>query len=245
MIKTIQRIPSQTEALQAIASFLEEHTRRILSKKRNYSIALSGGRTPVGLFKFLCREKYRRLIQWEKMRFFWSDERYVPAHDRASNFQMAHENLLSHLPVQVDNVFRAPTEEISCEAAARKYQQQILTAFSHHTTKEPDRRFYPQFDLIMLGMGEDGHTASLFPNHPALKDSNLIAAVESEYASPPVPRLTFTLPLINNADTVIFMVNGTNKIKLFESFVKSDVKDRLIPASMVAPQNQLIWFVWP
>jgi len=217
----------------------------ILSKKEKYTIALSGGHTPAGFFEFLCNEKYRRSIQWERIQFFWSDERYVPANDMASNFLMAHENLLSHVPALAENIFRAPTEEPSCEAAALKYQQMLLAAFAHQNATQSDSYFYPEFDLILLGMGEDGHTASLFPNHPALKDQNLVAAVESEYASPPVPRLTFTLPLINSANTVVFMVNGTNKIKLLESFVDSDVKNSLIPASLVAPQNQLFWFVWP
>jgi 6-phosphogluconolactonase len=245
VIKKIRRFSSQEDSYLAIASFLEEHTETLLSKQKNYTLALSGGRTPLGLFLFLRSEKYRKSIPWEKIQFFWSDERYVPANDPASNYLLAQENLLTHLPVKSENIFKAPTDETSCQAAAVKYQQMLLAAFSQQKTGASGSFFYPKFDLVLLGMGEDGHTASLFPNHPALKDTKLVAAVESEYARPPVPRLTFTLSLINSADTVVFMVNGRDKINLLESFVDSDEKNCLVPASMVAPRNQLIWFVWP
>nr|MBF0221006.1 6-phosphogluconolactonase [Desulfobulbaceae bacterium] len=245
MKKTVNR-STLDECHYAIATFIENHTKDVLTKSDSYTIALSGGRTPVGLFKVLSNDRYRHSIEWAKVRFFWSDERFVPPTDPASNFLMAFDSLLSHLPVPENHIFRAPTEAKNCAEAAVQYQQIISDYFSAQDADcseyiKADR--YPRFDLILLGMGADGHTASLFPGHPALQDANLIAAVESEFANPPVPRLTFTLPLINSADTVVFMVNGKDKIKVLESFIGSNVKNCLIPASMVAPQNQLIWYI--
>ena len=204
---------------------------------------MSGGRTPVGLLKFMGNEKYRRTIEWHKIQFFWSDERFVSSTDSASNYLMAQENLLSHVPVADDLILRPPTEEITCLDAALKYEQMLIEAFADQQALHSGSIFYPKFDLILLGMGSDGHTASLFPNHRALKDVNLIVPVESKYANPSVPRLSFTLALINSADTVIFMVNGDDKLKLLETFIDSDIQNSSIPASMVAPMNQLVWCV--
>lgn len=227
----------------SIASFMEDHSRNVLTKKDSYTIALSGGKTPIGLFNVLSKNRYRQSIQWEKFMFFWSDERFVSPSDPASNYLMAYENLLSHLPVPQNHIFRAPTDEVNCVEAATKYQQTLCDVFNVQDSTAQQKKSYPRFDLILLGMGADGHTASLFPGHPALHGTNLVAAVESEFANPAVPRLTFTLPLINSADTVIFMVNGSDKIKTLEAFIESGVKNCMIPASMVAPQNQLIWYV--
>lgn len=243
MQKIIRHFPSFPECHQAIFELLKEHTRSVLRSASRYSLALSGGRTPVELFKFLGMEGHREEIQWQDVLFFWSDERYVPATDPASNYRMAKTYLLDHLLVSDDHIFQAPTQEPTYASAAFQYQKDLCRAFSVPPPSRGEGKIYPRFDLIMLGMGADGHTASLFPGHPALQSAEFVVGVESEYAVPPIPRLTFTLPLLNSADTVLFMVHGTDKVRVLESFNDLKRADPMLPASLVAPEQRLLWFI--
>lgn len=178
------------------------------------------------------------------MFFFFGDERVVPLDHPDSNFAMAHNNLLAPLSIANDHIFRMPVEIRPYSAAASRYQQTMAEAFAALSAeKRPySDGEYPSFDLILLGMGHDGHTASLFPGHSALSRTDWVAEVETDQAAPPVPRLTLTLPVINHADTVLFLINGAEKIRLADSFLSGPPQVRY-PASLVRPRQRLRWYL--
>lgn len=240
----IIRCESLPRCYTAIGGFLREFIQAAIDRQGYCTLALSGGKTPAALFQLLSRPPFLTSICWQKVYFFFGDERFVPPDHPDSNFGMAQKNLLAHLPITEGQVFRMPVEIRPYAAAASHYQHVMAEAFGSLAAKSPGQAEgrYPAFDLILLGMGDDGHTASLFPNHPALGRSDWVAEVEAEGARPPVPRLTLTLPVINNADTVLFLISGAEKIKLADSFVSGPPQPRY-PASLVRPRQRLLWYL--
>src|ERR1043166_2656955 len=162
--------------------------------------ALSGGSTPQTFYRLLASQ-YCDQIPWAQVHVFWADERYVPITDRDSNYRMARVNLLDHVPCPPTNIHPMPTQFTDPNAAARDYEATLRSYFGTD---------WPHFDLILLGLGKEGHTASLFPKSPALAETvHSVVAVEAP-ADPP-SRLTLTLPVINRADNVYFLVTGSAK----------------------------------
>jgi 6-phosphogluconolactonase len=169
--------------------------------------------------------------------FFWGDERLVPPDDAESNYRMARETLLSKVPIPPANIFRVPTEDSDAQAVAESYEQ-TLRKFFHAGAGE-----FPRFDLILLGMGPDGHTASLFPESAALQEkSRLVVAnwVEKLKTS----RITFTLPLLNAARCVAFLVGGMDKATVLREVLEGKAPGEKYPSKLVRPSDgKLIWFV--
>ena len=179
----------------------------------------------------------RTSLPWDRMFFFWGDERHVPPTDVDSNYRMADEAMLSKVPVPAGNVFRIPTENPDAAAAAEAYEQTLRKFFA----LEPGA--IPRFDLILLGLGPDGHTASLFPGTAALHEkSRLVVAnwVEKLKTS----RLSFTFPVLNAAACVAFLVSGTDKAAALHSVLESDAPGEQYPAKLVHPTNgKLLWLI--
>ncbi len=179
----------------------------------------------------------RTSLPWDRMFFFWGDERHVPPTDVDSNYRMADEAMLSKVPVPAGNVFRIPTENPDAAAAAEAYEQTLRKFFA----LEPGA--IPRFDLILLGLGPDGHTASLFPGTAALHEkSRLVVAnwVEKLKTS----RLSFTFPVLNAAACVAFLVSGTDKAPALHSVLESDAPGEQYPAKLVHPTNgKLLWLI--
>jgi len=226
---------SQTEAdlkSEVAKAFCAEALKAIKEKGR-FAVALSGGSTPKLLFQELVQH-YRDDINWSAVDFFWSDERYVPIDHPDSNAGMAYQNLLLPLNIQPANIHPAPTQIAPASQAADAYAETIGKYFD--TFKQP-----PSFDSILLGIGEDGHTASLFPGTQVLKERDKWVAanwVEKLAAW----RITFTYPLLNSAAMVLFMVSGRNKAEIVHQILKAKSND--LPAQQVRPQNgRLCWFL--
>ncbi len=220
---------SARQAAELVAALSE----RAVRDRGRFAIALSGGSTPRRLHAVLASEEYRGCISWPYWRVFWGDERAVrPDHDE-SNYRMARETLLDHVPLSQAHVHRIPTE-FDPARAATEYEQTIRQALYAET---------PVFDLILLGMGDDGHTASLFPGSEALQEGRRLVAADL------VPRLgtrriTFTLPLINRAAAVAFLVEGERKANMARRILQPDPADEPLPASLVRPANgELHWFL--
>jgi 6-phosphogluconolactonase len=207
-----------------------------VAERGRFTIALSGGSTPRSLFNLLATNA-RTTLPWDRMFFFWSDERHVPPTDPDSNYRMANEAMLSKVPVPPGNVFRVPAENADAAAAANEYESTLRKFFK----LEPGQ--FPQFDLILLGMGPDGHTASLFPGTAGLQEkSRLVIANWVEKLK--THRLTFTLPLLNAARAVAFLVSGTDKAPVLRSVLEEKVPGEQYPAKLVQPANgRLIWFL--
>ena len=199
-----------------------------------FTVALSGGSTPRGLHQELATHFASRL-DWSKIFFFWGDERHVPPASPESNYRMAKETLLSKLPIPAENIFRVPSELPDARQAAAQYQQ-TLQQFFHLS---PDS--FPRFDFILLGMGPDGHTASLFPGTAALQDKDhLVVANWVEKLN--TFRITFTYPVLDDAACVMFLVNGDEKAEMVRRALRDPAAN--LPCQKVRPlDGELFWYL--
>lgn len=201
-----------------------------------FTIALSGGSTPKSLYNLLATNA-RNALPWDRMFFFWGDERHVPPTNSESNYRMANEVMLAKVPVPAGNVFRMPTENPDAALAAEEYEKNLRSFFQLSAAE------VPRFDLILLGLGPDGHTASLFPGTAALREkSRLVVANWVEKLK--TNRLTFTLPVLNAARCVAFLVSGTEKASVLKTVLEENAPAEQYPAKLVNPSpGRLIWFL--
>jgi 6-phosphogluconolactonase len=199
-----------------------------------FAVALSGGSTPRGFHQELVTNFVSRL-QWDKVFFFWGDERHVPPDSSDSNYRMARETLLSKLPVPPENIFRVPAELPDAREAAEKYEQMLQGFF------RPGPRSFPRFDFIMLGMGPDGHTASLFPGTAALQEKDRFV-VANWVEKLNTFRITFTYPVLNNAACVMFLVSGDEKAEMVRRVLRDPSAN--FPCQHVRPvDGELLWYL--
>ncbi len=210
-------------------------TARDCVKQTNlFTVAISGGSTPRGMHKLLAEEPYRSDIPWKKIHIFWVDERCVPVDDPASNFGQAKKDFLEWIPIPVEQIHPMPGGTVP-EEGARKYQEEMKRVF------QMQERASPIFDLIFLGMGKDGHTASLFPGarSPRTQD-RWVRAVRG--GNPNVYRLTLTYDVLNRAKRVCFLVSGKEKAPILR--IVFEDKDARLPAQKIHPvQGKLIWLL--
>ena len=232
----IRILTTPQELYAAAAELVVNAANDAVTSHGRFTIALSGGSTPKNLFNLLATNA-RTSLPWDRTFFFWGDERHVPPTDPDSNYRMADEAMLSKIPVAAANVFRTPAENPDAAAAAAAYEKTLQKFFA----LQPGQ--FPTFDLILLGMGPDGHTASLFPGTAALQEkSKLVVAnwVEKLKAS----RITLTLPVLNAARSVAFVVSGVDKAPALKAVLESDAPGDQYPSKLVRPANgKLIWFL--
>jgi 6-phosphogluconolactonase len=216
-------VPGPAELAEAAASWTAERITGAVAARRACYLALAGGETPRGCYERLSRPPYRDSLPWGSVFVYWSDERQVPLDDPASNYAMAKAALLDHVPIPPEQVFPLvgdPTpalRRVPAGAAGR-----------------------PRFDVIHLGLGEDGHTASLFPGSPAMQEARALVAVVHDAPKPPPERLTLTLPVINAARAVLFMVQGASKKEALARVLR---RDPSLPASHVQPVDGELRFL--
>jgi len=219
----------------AAAQFLATSNDSIARAGR-FAVALSGGSTPKALYSLLASPAYRGRADWHRVHLFWGDERCVPPEHAESNYRMVEEALLRKVQIPAENIHRMAGGKEPTEAAA-EYEQTLRGFFALGAGQ------WPRFDLILLGLGEDGHTASLFPGSTALNEQNHLVAptyVEKLKAH----RLTLTLPVINNAAQVSFLVAGESKSAIVKNLFCADSRPFDYPAGRVRPWNgQLTWFI--
>lgn len=222
---------------RAAANRLVARARESIAGHGTFSVALSGGSTPRALFDVLASDDYRDRIEWGRARVFWSDERCVPPDHPDSNYRLAHEALLSKVAIAPGNAHRL-RGEIDPGQAALEYEQIV-----RREVAAPATGGAPAFDLILLGMGRDGHTASLFPGTVVLReDTRLVAANFVPRLN--AHRLTFTPPLINAAASVTFMVAGSDKAETLRAVLEGEHQPEALPAQIVGPANgRVTWLV--
>lgn len=191
------------------------------------SVALSGGSTPRRMYELLASEPWASKVDWGRVHFFWGDERCVPPQDRASNYRMACEAMLTALPVPKENIHRIPGEASPPERAAEEYESEMRKFFDGPL---------PTFDLILLGLGTNAHTASLFPNSNALREQSrwVVADFIEEINA---CRITLTVPVLNNARDVAFLVCGAEKAEVVRDVVAGKVDPQRKPAQLIRPVN--------
>lgn len=202
-----------------------------------FRLALSGGSTPKALYALLAGTGLVKRLDWRRAAVFFGDERCVPPEHADSNFRMANETLIKPLNIPQDRIFRMHGED-EPDQAARRYEESLRKEFG---APAPAR---PRFDLILLGLGDDGHTASLFPGTPALSEQQRLV-VPNPAPQGARQRLTFTVPLINQAQTVVFLVSGKSKAPALKAVLEDRTADNTkFPAKLIQPEKgRLIWFL--
>jgi len=237
--------PDPVELYTAACQHILRAGERAIAQQGYFAFVLAGGSTPQAVYRLLGQE--HAALDWGRVHFFWGDERCVPPDHPDSNYLMAREAMLAYLPVPQENIHRIESE-LTPGQAARAYEEQIREFYRKVLSNRGLRAgssAIPSFDLILLGMGEDGHTASLFPGTPALAESQRwVTAVEHNQPPPPlVDRVTLTLPLINAARQVVFIVAGENKAARLEQ-VLAGRSDPPLPVQLVQPASgNLTWMV--
>jgi 6-phosphogluconolactonase len=201
-----------------------------------FAIALSGGSTPRRLYQLLAAAPLRDQMPWSRVHMFWGDDRFVPWDSPDSNYAMARDALLAHVPVPPENIHGiAHGGEIG--DAARKYESTLQLYYGGERL-DPAR---PLFDVVLLGMGPDGHTASLFPGKPALNEQRRwVVEVPEPGLTPFVPRVTLTYPALDSARSVAFVAAGADKLAMMRRVLAGD---RELPSARIAPLGELVWFV--
>ena len=226
------------EICHTAAGEIERIADRIATGANPFTIALSGGSTPRGLHALLAGDPaIRDRLPWHHLHFFWGDERHVPPDHPQSNYRMAHESLFSLAPVPLENIHRVPAEEPDAALAAEKYERELRTFFGLEVGQ------LPRFDCILLGMGPDGHTASLFPGTAALHETKrLVVANWVEKFT--TYRITLTVPVLNHAHLVVFLVSGHEKAEALKEVLQGDRQPDRFPAQLIRPDpGQLLWIV--
>jgi 6-phosphogluconolactonase len=232
----IRILTTPQELSEAAAEEVVRDADEAVKARGRFTIALSGGSTPKNLFNLLATNA-RNALPWDRMYFFWGDERHVPPTDPDSNYRMADDVMLSKVPVPAGNVFRMSAENPDAAQVAEEYEKTL-------------RKFFqlapggvPQFDLILLGMGPDGHTASLFPGTAALQEKSRLV-VSNWVEKLKTNRLSFTLPVLNAARCVAFLVSGTDKAGVLKTVLEENPSAEQYPAKLVNPSaGKLIWFL--
>lgn len=200
-----------------------------------FTLALSGGSTPRKLYGLLGSEPYRSQIDWAQVEIFWGDERCVPSDDPESNYAMAQQVLLSKIPIPPNQVHRMPADQPNREAASEAYSEEMRRTFGTDGI--------PSFDLIQLGMGPEGHTASLFPHQASLHEQQRLVMPVS-VPKPPPDRLTFTPPLLNAARNILFLVTGDEKADAVHAVLEGESNPDEYPAQIVRPsKGEVTWML--
>lgn len=201
-----------------------------LAARGRFNIVLAGGSTPKSLYEKLSQEA----LPWSAFHVFWGDERYVPPDHPDSNEGMARQAWLDHIPIPAAQIYPMPTALPDPRQAARQYHQELGEYFQSLD------RATPEFDLVLLGMGPDGHTASLFPHTPALNVTDQFVTVGEKEGE---PRLTLTVPVINQARCVLFLVAGANKQAALGQVLTGTGDSQTYPARLIQPDETLIWLL--
>ena len=219
-----------TEALSiAAAHFFVTESHRCIAKKGKFVVALSGGNTPKRLYQLLASPDFNRNIPWDKIFLFWSDERFVPHTDADSNYRMVKENLLDHISIPEKNIFPIPVIG-TAKNCGKDYEATISQFFKNKKVV---------FDWLLLGLGDDGHTASLFPGTAILKEKKrLIKEVWLEQKQ--TWRISFTFPLINSAAQIIFLVAGKEKAAIVADVINHKKIKPALPSQSVKPEKGII-----
>lgn len=232
----IRTLTTPQELFAAAAEEVVRTTTEAVAARGRFTIALSGGSTPKSLFNLLATNA-RTTLPWDRMFFFWGDERHVPPTDPDSNYRMADEAMLSKVSVPAGNVFRMAAENPDAASAAEAYEKTLQKFFAL-----PPGQF-PRFDLILLGMGPDGHTASLFPGTAGLQEKSRLV-IANWVDKMKTHRLSFTLPVLNAAACVTFLVSGTDKAPALHAVLESDAPGDQYPSKLVRPvDGKLIWLI--
>ncbi len=218
---------------ETAANLIIDVATEAVRERGRFMLCLAGGETPRKTYALLARPEFGERVRWDRTWVFFGDERVVPPDHAESNYRMAHETLLSRVPIPPAQILRMRGEDADADSAAAAYAASLTEVFGTR------RGELPRFDLVLLGLGVDGHTASLFPGSPVLREVfRTVAAVHVTAAQIP-QRLTLTFPVLNAAARVFFLVAGAEKAKIVKAILSDQA---LLPAALIRPtEGELIW----
>lgn len=224
--------PNADVLIHTVANWMVDVIADTLKQQDRFTIALSGGNTPKSLHVLLASDAYRHKIDWAKLHFFFGDERFVPFNDERNNAKMAFDTLLNHVPVKPEQIHVMQTENTSPEASAMAYETILHTYF--------DGKPFG-FDLVLLGMGDDGHTLSLFPGTEVIDETKKWAThlwLEAQQ----MYRITLTAPIVNQSAQVAFLTTGANKAQALKAVLEGTKQVHQYPSQIIQPKGGLHWF---
>lgn len=225
------------ELARAAAEEIAKSAEEAVAARGRFTIALSGGNTPKPVYRLLEQEPR---IDWDRVHVFWGDDRHVPPNHPDSNFGMAMDELLSKVSIPLDNVHRMRTEKPDAERAAEEYAWTLRSAFDLDDLGEGE---WPRFDLVLMGIGADGHTASLFPGSEAVRERSRLV-IAPWVSSLGTFRITLTAPVFNHAALALFLVSGEEKAEALRAVLEGDFQPDRFPAQVVRPEEgKLLWLV--
>lgn len=237
MNRTVRIFEEPSELYEAAANGILEAAREATAARGRFLLVLAGGETPKPLYRLMSSEPIRTAFPWDATHVFWGDERAVPPDDEQSNYGMTDEYLLQNVPLPKENIHRIRGED-GASAAAREYARQL------HDMSEKGLA-WPRFDLVLLGLGSDGHTASLFPGstHPS-RSAQATLAVTGSYDLRPTSRITLTPPVFNSARKIFYLVSGERKANVVASVLEGDKSPVRYPALRIRPSHgSVTWFL--
>ena len=227
--QNVEVLADKSALVERAREIVVEQIQKTIEAKDKFTIVLAGGGTPKPLYESLAKES----LPWSKIHFFWGDERYVPATDPNSNELMARQALLDKIDIPKGNIHPIEISGSSPQEDARQHETELREFFD-----KPEG--FPTFDLILLGMGDDGHTASLFPHTEALSVKDSLVTVGNKDGE---PRISFTIPLINQANCVLFLVAGKNKRSALQQVFAPQGDETAYPSRQIQPQGDLLWLL--
>ena len=235
--REVHILPDATAVAARAAHEIIAAATSAVAQKGSFSLVLAGGSTPKTLYQLLASDPLRSQLPWDKMVLLFGDERNVPPDHPDSNFRMANESMLSKVPIKREHVLRIKGEYKDPEKAAQEYEQTLRNFFQVRPAE------FPRFDVVLLGMGNDGHTLSLFPGTKALQETRHLA-VANWIGKLNAERITLTAPAVNHAARVIFMVTGADKAPALKSVLEGPYEPEQLPSQLIQPLNgKLQWLV--
>jgi 6-phosphogluconolactonase len=230
MKKSVEVLADKEKLIERSLNIILAQIKTAIAQRDQFTLALSGGSTPKPLYEKLAAQE----LPWEKIHIFWGDERYVAPDHAESNQLMARQAWLDQVPFPAENIHPMPTAGNDPAADAQQYEAELQQFFQ----VKPGE--FPQFDVVLLGMGDDAHTASLFPNTAALTERDHLVTVGDKSGE---PRITLTVPTINHARCVMFVVAGENKRPALAQVFADTADDRMYPSRLIQPQGELYWLL--
>lgn len=227
-----------------LADYIADLSETSVNNRGAFAVALSGG-SLVGMLRKLCEAPYKKTVDWAKWYIFWVDERLVSKTHVDSNYKLTKDHFLAKLPIVPSHV-HSINDTVAAERAAHDYEFVVRQLVRTRLVAVSDISDSPKFDLILLGMGSDGHVASLFPDHPILHEVEQWVSFITDSPEPPPERITFTLPVINSASNVALVVAGADKAQAVHLSIDNDdnVSHNALPSKMIKPTNgKLVWFL--
>ena len=238
--REVRILPDAKDIAQTAAAEFLQAAREGVQKKDSFRVALAGGSTPRALYELLANNPLlQAMVPWSKIQWFFGDERHVPPDDALSNFGMASEAMLYKAPVSAKQVHRIKGEMENAAQAAEEYEKELHVSFGLEAGQ------LPRFDLVLLGMGPEGHTASLFPGTKALGEERRLV-VSNWVGKLYTDRITLTPPVLNNAARIIFLVHGAEKAPALKAVLEGPCEPEQLPAQMIQPKKgRVLWLVDP